>query len=302
MNFKYLILFTLVLFSISAGAQKIQLKKEGKGFWFTENEQKIFFFQRQLNDSVPSHSRCNYFHPVYDLNGVCITEDFPSDHLHQRGIYWAWLQIIIDGEQIADGWHLQNFVQEIDEVEFKNTMNGNGVFSYTSYWKNPEKPNDPFMQEQTQVNIYPQQINYRRIDFTIQLRALEHNLQLGGANNEKGYGGFSVRLKTDDNTVFTDIDNKQIIPTELAIASDRIMDISNKENKSGVTIIAWEQNPGETKWILRQQMSAQNAAWPGREPVEISVSQPTVLKYTLIIHKGKRKAIPLKYLLKETTK
>ncbi|HOO82953.1 MAG TPA: PmoA family protein, partial [Prolixibacteraceae bacterium] len=203
---------------------------------------------------------------------------------------------------VADGWHLQNFVQEIDEVEFKNSPNGNGIFSYTSYWKSPNKPNDPFIQEQTQVNIYPRQLNYRRIDFTIQLRALEHGLQLGGADNEKGYGGFSIRLKTNDNTIFTDIDNNTITPTELAIVSDRFIDISNKKQKSGVSIIVWEQNPGTSKWILRQAKSAQNAAWPGREPIEISVTQPTVLKYTLIIHKGKRKAIPIKYLLKESSK
>lgn len=302
MKIKLFILLAIIFITANAGAQKIQFKKEEKGFWFSENEQKIFFFQRQLNDSVPSHSRCNYFHPVYDLKGHCITEDFPADHLHQRGIYWAWLQIIIDGQQIADGWHLENFVQEIDEVEFKNTPNGNGVFSYTSYWESPDKPNDPFIQEQTQVNIYPRQINYRRIDFTIQLRALEHGLKLGGANNEKGYGGFSIRLKTDDNTVFTDIDNDIIAPTELAIAGDRVIDISNKKQKSGVSIIVWEQNPGTSKWILRQAKSAQNAAWPGREPIEVSVSQPTVLKYTLIIHNGKRKAVPFKYLLNETSK
>ena len=293
------IILLLVLFALfqSVSAQKIHLSKGDGGFWINENDQKILFFQRNINDLVPDYSRNNYFHPVYDLNGNCITEDFPADHLHHRGIFWAWHQILVDGKPVCDPWELKNFTQNIDQIEFKQNEEGNGVFSYSTFWHILDHPDDPFMREHTTVTVYPRDINYRRIDFTIELHALEYNLFMGGSDDVKGYGGFSIRMKTNKSTQFTDINNRKIIPENEAVEIGSMVDISNEEMKSGVTIISWPQNPGDVKWILRQTKSMQNCAWPGREPVEISVIQPTVLKYTLIIHKGKRKNVPIDKIL-----
>jgi hypothetical protein len=294
MSYRIVIIIALLLASFYGEAQKIHLKREKNGYWIMEDNKRVFFFNRDVNDSVASHARNNYFHPVYDLNGNCITEDFPADHLHQRGIFWAWLQLIVDGQHVADGWHLQNFTQEIDQVEFLFNDKGQGVFSYSSFWELANRPDNPIMRENTKVVVYPRTAHYRRIDFTIELHALEHNLKIGGADNEKGYGGFAIRLKTDDNTVFTDLANNRISPQELAIDAGLMVDVSNPAMKSGVSILAWDENPGKTQWILRQSKSAQNAAWPGREPINISVTKPTVLKYSVIIHKGNRKRVPYK--------
>lgn len=302
MNIRNLTLLILIIFSRNVDAQKIQFIKENKGFLFIENNKEIFFFHRCPNDSLSNQSHCNYFHPVFDLKGNCISEDFIQNKNNHGGIFWAWQQIHINDQHYADGWNIQNFTQAIEELEFKNESNGNGILSYTSYWQNYNTPNDPFIQEKTQVCIYPKQPNYRRIDFIINLKALEQGLKLGGIDNDKGIGGFSIHLKTDENTVFTDIENNTIILTEHAIDSGRIIDITNKKQKNGVSIIIWKQNPGKTKWILYKENSLQNASWPGCTPINLSVNEPLTLKYTLIIHKGKRNAIPFKYLLKETSK
>lgn len=302
MKTRTILIITLLFWGLLTNAQKIHFSKGDGGFWIKENGQNILFFNRNLNDSIPSHARCNYFHPVYDLKGNCITEDFPADHLHHRGIFWAWLQIIIDGQNVADGWHLQNFGQDIDQVEFVTDANGNGVFNYSSFWHTADKPDNPLMRENTKVVVYPRALNYRQIDFTIELRALENKLQIGGSTSEKGYGGFSIRLKTDEHTQFTDSKKEKVIPINLSIASDRLMNISNPKQKSGVTIIAWEQNPGTSEWILRQEGSAQNVAWPGQTPVDVLITKPLVLKYTILLHNGKPKRLPLKYFLEKTAK
>ena len=295
-------LISLLLFLLLtqyALAQRIFLSKEDGGFWIKENNAKVFFFQRKVNDSIPDYARNNYLHPVYDLNGNCITEDFPEDHLHHRGVFWAWHQVLVEGQSVCDPWELKNFTQNIDQIEFKPNENGSGTLSYSSFWHTTEKPEDPFMRENTTITVYPRGLNYRRIDFTIELRALEYNLLLGGSDDVKGYGGFSIRMKTNESTQFTDQFGKKVKPQNEAIEIGPLVDISNKEMKTGVTIISWPQNPGDVKWILRQTKSMQNCAWPGRKPVAISVIQPTVLKYTLIIHKGKQKNIPLERILNE---
>lgn len=294
---KKLLIISFILLAQTLQAQQIHLSKGDGGFWFSENGKKILFFQRELNDSIPAFARNNYFHPVFDLNGNCITEDFPADHLHHRGIFWAWHQVIIDSVQICDPWEIKNFTQKIDQIEFVSAENGNGILTYSSFWHTRDNPNDAFMRENTNVTIYPRQLNYRRIDFTIKLRALEYNLQMGGSSDEKGYSGFSVRLITNESTQFTDRKNNRIIPENKGIDAGELIDISNKKMKSGITIISWPQNPENEKWILRQTRSMQNCAWPGPVPVEISVLKPLELKYTLIIHKGNRKNVPLNNLL-----
>lgn len=286
-----LTLFILIGFSVSA--QKIHISKEKNGFWIIENGEKIFFFQRDLNDSIPTYARNNYLHPVFDLNGNCITEDYPSDHLHQRGIYWAWHQVLLNNKAICDPWELNNFTQKIENIEFSIAKNKNGIFSYTSFWETLDNTADPFLKEQTVITIHPKSKNYRQIDFSIKLLALENNLKIGGADNEKGYSGFSTRIKTNEGTVFTNRDNEIITPQNLPISAGQIIDISNSKEKFGITIISWPQNPDGKQWILRQSKNMQNCSWPGRIPVDISTLEPIVLKYTLLIHRGKRKKIPL---------
>jgi hypothetical protein len=290
MRFGASLLFLLL--SILSPAQKIHLKKIDGGFLIKENDNKIFFFQREVNDSFPLYARNNYFHPLYDLNGNCITEDFPADHRHHRGLFWSWHQVLVEGKPLCDPWELKNFTQNVDHVEFHINDDGLGIFSYSTFWHTLNNPDDSFLREHTTVNIYPATKNYRRIDFTIQLQALEHHLTIGGSNDDRGYSGFSIRLKTDQSTIFSNSEKQVIIPQKQSIPNESYIDISNKALKSGITILPWPQNPKPYGWILRQTESMQNCAWPGRNPVELSIEQATVLKYTLIIHQGNRNKIP----------
>ena len=291
---RLVVVFILLGAVLQVNAQKMHILKANNGFWIMENNDRILFFQRKLNDSIPEYARNNYFHPVYDLSGNCITEDYPADHLHHRGIFWAWHQILVDGKPVCDAWDIKNFSQNISQIEFSGDLERNGVLKYTSFWHTNDKPDDPFIQEKTTVTVHPREASYRQIDFTISLRALENNLSIGGSTDEKGYGGFTVRLKTSDKTQFTDPDNKKITPTNLALKSGKWVDIYNPDMKSGLVIIPWPQNPGkENEWILRQTGSAQNCKWPGRYAIPLEIEEPVTLRYTLIIHKGNRKKVPV---------
>lgn len=47
-------------------------------------------------------TRSAYLHPVHAPNGAVVTDDFPADHRHQRGIFFAWTRTRMD----LDGWEL----------------------------------------------------------------------------------------------------------------------------------------------------------------------------------------------------
>src|SRR5689334_7263190 len=76
------------------------------GVWVEEGGKRVLFYQRRPKSKDGKYARANYVHPLLDLDGEPITEDFPADHPHPRGIFWAWHQVTIDGKAVGDPWAL----------------------------------------------------------------------------------------------------------------------------------------------------------------------------------------------------
>jgi len=280
------ILFT---FMTLCGKSQINMVVKPGGFLFMEGKDSILFFQKSPKDKNGEFSRCNYVHPFYGIDGTRLTEDFPEDHLHHRGIFWAWHQILIDGKLVSDGWELKNFQQKVTSFEFL-LQKGVGVLVSTVEWKSPLWKNGTvaYMKENTKISIYPRTGNFRRIDFEINLKALTDRLSIGGSADEKGYGGFATRIKLPDDVKF-ESKTGNIEPQNTAIEAGSFMNISGgflRENKTGgVVIVSNESNPEPNhSWILRKSASMQNAAFPGKTPISIPFDKPLILKYSLLVY------------------
>ena len=83
--------------------------KSNEGYLFSEGDRRIMFYQVEPRSLEGKYERCNYVHPLYGLDGQVLTEDFPKDHPHHRGIFWAWHQLLIGDKHISDNWGLNNF-------------------------------------------------------------------------------------------------------------------------------------------------------------------------------------------------
>jgi hypothetical protein len=128
------------------------------------------------------------------------------------------------------------------------------------------------------------------LDFEISLQPLVENLKLGGSEDTKGYGGFSVRMKTPDDLTFTS-DSGEITPRETAISGGNWVVVSGALGKNGspagLAIISRNDfDSSGTDWILRRKASMQNAVFPGAEPVKLTKGEPTILRYSLIVFNG----------------
>ncbi|MBW8327500.1 MAG: PmoA family protein [Prolixibacteraceae bacterium] len=287
---KLMPLILLIFFSFSGKAQINMVVKNG-GFLFLEGKDSIFFYQKSPKDKDGLYSRCNYIHPLYGPEGSRLTEDFPADHLHHRGIFWAWHQILIDGQSVSDGWELKNFQQKVSNFEFR-LQKGCGHITTMVDWKSPlwKDGSEAYLKEETQITIYPKMGNYRRYDFEIRLKPLTDRLSLGGSDDEKGYSGFSARLNLPADVSFSG-DKGVVKPTNAAIFAGNVMKITGsflKEGKKGGVVI-WSDpsNPSPANsWILRNKASMQNVAYPGRIPVSVPFDQPLVLKYSLLVFQG----------------
>lgn len=307
---KHLFIALLLLCQIGFSQVKLQTNKDQS--YFTEGVDSILTYQTSEKSLNGKYIRSNYIHPLYNLDGSILSEDFPDDHLHHRGLFWAWHQLYIADKRIGDGWEIENFSWDVTSVKEKKQKDDSKAIETTVYWKSPlwvdkNGKQKAFVKERTLIRVHPKQENYRLIDIEIALLALEPNMKIGGSEDEKGYGGFSARIKLSDDIVFT-APSGTIIPSNLAIPASEWMDISGSIGKNntqaGITILCHPENPGfPNPWILRAKKSMQNAVYPypGANPVALSNKKPTVLRYQLIIHNGNAASIPINTMYQKYT-
>jgi hypothetical protein len=142
----------------------------------------------------------------------------------------------------------------------------------------------PIVEETTSITVHEAEESSRVIDFEISLLALADGIRIGGSDDEKGYGGFSPRIKLNDGQRFLS-SKGQVEPAKKAIDAGPWIDIVDET--SGLAMLSHSQNPGARgQWILRRQRSMQNPVFPGRQPIALAKEKPTLLRYRLVIHDG----------------
>ncbi len=276
---------------------------DGQGIELQENGQAVFFYQKMPKSSTGEYICNNYIHPLYNLQGDTLTDEFPADHPYHRGIFWAWHQVYVNGKTVGDQWIMKDIENEVVDVETK-TKNSTGQLKLNVLWKSPLFENGKaFLNEKTTITVYPQQNDIRKIDFTIALKALVPGVKIGGSNDEKGYGGFCARLKCPTDLTFTSA-NRVVVPTNLQIKAGSWMDFSasfgRKNEKNGVSILCHPKTPNyPAPWIIRARRSMQNIVFPGQKPMEVPTDKPIYLHYRLVIHNGDANSIDLSKLQSE---
>jgi hypothetical protein len=281
-------------------------RESDQGIELAENGKPVFFYQRKPKSLTGEYICNNYIHPLFNLNGDVLTEEFPPDHPYHRGIFWTWHQIFVDTNNIGDGWINDGISQDVVKIQTEKYKT-EAHFNLEVLWKSSSYPDGkPFMNEQTSIIVHQPESDVRKIDFKITLKALVDGLQIGGSADEKGYGGFCVRLKIPDDLIFTS-ENGPVTPRELQIESGPWMDFSggfgNNAGVSGLTILCHPDTPNYPEpWILRQKGSMQNIVFPGQNRVNIPMDKPTVLRYRIIIHNGNAGSVNLPGLQAEYSK
>ena len=156
-----LLFVSVIIFS---ACNKIEMQKTDGGLLFTENSKNILFYQVEPKNHNGEYERCNYIHPLWGVDGTVITEDFPADHLHHRGVFWAWHQLWIGDQQIGDPWALIDFEQNVTQTEFEILKNGSGELKVEVEWKSDKWKKQgkqvPYLKENTTITIHPGKDNY----------------------------------------------------------------------------------------------------------------------------------------------
>lgn len=288
-----------------------------------ENGQHVLTYHAAHITQDGNWGRANYLHPLINPSGQVITEDFPDDHPHHRGVFWAWHQAWLRDRQLGDAWACNGFRWNLNSsrtyhdrktIVIENDLTWSTIDKTAWIQSSPkpalekDKANYPelnsigveskaetanpvdLIEEKNWIRVHPTHHNCRVIDFFICLSANHEGVRIGGSEDAKGYGGFSVRLKLDGTEAFRSND-REIKPETQAVNAGNWLDVSRLD--SGLTIINHPLNPGvqrdQASWILRRKHSMQNAVYPGREPILIPRNQPLRLGYRLVLHDGSLK-------------
>ena len=273
-------------------APPMSSEKTSEGVLILEEGKPVLFFQKIPKSINGQYERSNYIHPLYNLDGDVITEDFPEDHLHQRGIFWTWHQIAEGDARLGDGWECRDIRWEVLSAEAEPGAGGQAVLKTKVHWKSPNLADEtgnmiPFVEETAKITVYPAASDSRNIDFEITLLALREDIFIGGSEDEKGYGGFSPRIFLPEDVSFSGVEGT-VVPETEAVSAGPVIDITGsfRENqRGGIAIIQHPSNPDfPQQWILREKNSMQNPVYPGRDKVRISNTKPLILRYRLVLH------------------
>ena len=256
------------------------------GVTITDGGKSVLFYRTTAADTHEP-GRLNYVHPIWAPDGAVLTEDRPADHPHQRGAFWSWRQVIVDGKPVADGWFMKGLTFHVREKRFKSDSGNGGTLVVNADWIVNSAPEVAYVaRETTKVRVYALKDGARRIDFDTVITARADTLALAGSDDAKGYGGFSVRLIKPDRLNFGS-GGKAVSPAIGQVEAGKAMGFAWTP---GDGVPAWTvglackaNGAPVTRWILHKELSMQNCVFPGRAPFVLKKGETLRLQSTLII-------------------
>ena len=71
----------------------------------------------------PVFRRAGYLHPVHSPAGLLVTDDYPGDHFHHHGIWWAWTNTRFEGRK-PDFWNVGSGTGRVDLLGVDRVWSG----------------------------------------------------------------------------------------------------------------------------------------------------------------------------------
>jgi len=281
----------LLTIATMAGAD-FEFQDNGNSITLTENGKPVFVYNYTPvapPSGVDEHyRRACYFHPLYGPDGEVLTQDFPTDHYHHRGLFWAWPECTASGRRM-DVWALDGVRQRHQEWTQKSAAADKAVLGFVNIWSYDDAPEKPVVREEILCTVLPAGPQGRSIDFALKFtNASDGDVTFLGAEN-KGYGGFCFRPDaTRKPMTFTTKDG--LCPKDALRYDTPWADISFSNGKgavSGVTFMQHPANPGYPfpGWIFRHY-GFLGASWPHEQTHTLKPGDSFSLQYRVYIHKG----------------
>ena len=234
---------------------------------------------------VERYWRSSYIHPLYGLDGEIMTDDFPEDHYHHRGVFWTWPETMV-GERKIDVWTIIGAHQLFQRWLKKETSPDRVEVGVENGWFFDGDPK-PKVLETIFFTAHPAQETFRALDFHLKFtNVCDEDVTFEGAK-DKGYGGFSFRPNAD-NKPFSFLTAKGIVPEDALSFETPWASISwqrkDGAGTSGIAMMQHPSNPGfpHPGWIFRHY-GFLGVCWPHEQTHILKPGESFELKYRMLV-------------------
>jgi hypothetical protein len=272
----------------------------GSGFAFEETERQLKLLENGQPALVFNHgmvepagdgiARSGYIHPLFGPEGEALTEDFPADHLHHRGLYVAWPVVLVGSRQF-DLWHLQGIRPVFEKWGHRQANPSAASFEVANLWRLTDG-DLAVAREHLRYVVHATDGVGRMIDLTLTLTNLHDEPITLKGSPVSAYGGLNLRLDGSQREVLITTANGRVEGQTNAVEppspwADHVRRSGPEKAFAGVAIFQHPANPGypARNWTLRPY-GLHAAAWPGEGSHRIAAGESLVLRYRLFVHRG----------------
>ena len=247
-----------------------------------ENGQPVFVYNHGmiLREGVDEKfRRSSYLHPVYAPNGALLTDDFPKDHRHHRGICWSWPDVQFLGKTY-DVWAVEGMHQRFVTWRKRETAAGKAVLSVENGWFVGDRK---AVREFVEITVHPSKGGRRVMDFDLRFEAVDEPVRIAG-REIKGYGGFGVRFAPRDGTVIRTEKGIEAKDSDMIPHPWAELEATFAGKRAGMRIEDAPENPGDRPvgWCLRHY-GYLAANYPGLSAITLEPGHPLRLRYRVTV-------------------
>lgn len=222
----------------------------------------VYNYGPQLPAGIPEdRRRCCYIYPLYTPSGVSMLDDFPKDHYHHHGLFWAW-PVVETPSGKFDLWMYRGIEHRFEGWIRRDPREGAAQLVAENGWYVKDSR---IVREVVEILVHPARGNERRIDVALEWEALKEPVTLRGSQEQgKSYGGFSARFAPRQGTVIRSSEGPVMKDEDLVPHRWAEMEAVYQDRKAVLRITPQESNPGVPyQWCLRHYGFV-GASFPGR--------------------------------------
>jgi len=229
-----------------------------------------------------NYARGDYLMPLFGPDGEVLTDDYPKDHPHHRGVGWSW-PVTRWGNEVRDIWACQGVWAR--PVAMRRVEAGSvcALLHAESVWKWGDT--NPIVREEVVIRAFRKTGDDRFVDVEVRLTALAEGVAIGGRPHG-GYGGFGLRAMPAQQRVITrHTDPAEVNPRRSWL--DYSGRFAGGKGPAGLAILEHVANPIYPNALLEYpDLNYVMPAFPGEREVPLSKATPLVLRHRLWVHAG----------------
>ncbi|MBI1318056.1 MAG: hypothetical protein GC168_03770 [Candidatus Hydrogenedens sp.] len=296
----------LVLLASMAASAEFQIDDDGQQLTIRDGGEPVAVYHYGF--VVPERKaqyrlrRACYFYPLYSPSGAVITEDFPVDHLHHRGLFWAWPEAKTGGRTM-DTWLMPDCRQYHIAFESRDAGPDSASFVAKSRWAFDDTPDAGLLEETVSVTFHAATDGKRPMDLAITLTNVTDAPFLldGQSDGNKGYGGLCYRAAPAEGLPYAQRKDAEHSPYRFFTAQGGVGEDQLEfdspwvaldapaadERRAGAAIFQHPSLPGYPHhgWMLRHYGFLVQS-WPHREPYTIEPGASVTLRYRVVLFDG----------------